>query len=52
MLKNEDAIELAAAAARKFFELRGYTPELFDSIVFGTTILKNAGFMVLLILLR
>lgn len=44
MLKNEDSIELAASAAKKFFGLRGYTPDLFDSIVFGTTIPQTRWF--------
>jgi acetyl-CoA acetyltransferase len=36
--QNEVAVELAAATAKKFFALRGYQPDLFDGIVFGTTI--------------
>jgi len=36
--QNEVAVELAAATAKKFFELRGYQPDHFDSIVLGTTI--------------
>lgn len=36
--QNEVAVELAAKTAIKFFELRGYSPEQFDSIVFGSTI--------------
>ena len=44
MLSNQDSIDLAASAAKKFFELRGYTPETFDSIVFGTTIPQKRWF--------
>lgn len=36
--QNEVAVELVAKAAKKFFELRGYTPQQFDSIIFGSTI--------------
>ena len=43
-LQNEDSIDLAAAAARKFFGLRGYSPDLFDGIVFGTTIPQKRWF--------
>ena len=36
--QNEDAVHLGAATARKFMDLRGYTPDIFDGIVFGSTI--------------
>jgi acetyl-CoA acetyltransferase len=36
--QNIHPIPLAAQTARKFFELRGYTPDLFDGCVFGMTI--------------
>ena len=36
--QNQVAVELAAQTAKKFFELRGYRPDQFDSIVFGSTI--------------
>ncbi len=36
--QNEDSVELGAAAARKFMELRGYTPDVFDGIVYASTI--------------
>lgn len=36
--QNEVAVELAAETAKKFFELRGYQPDQFDGIVFGSTI--------------
>lgn len=44
MLANQDSIDLAAAATKKFFDLRGYSPELFDGIVFGTTIPQKRWF--------
>ncbi len=37
-LQNQHPIELAAQTARKFFELRGYTPDIFDGCVLGMTI--------------
>lgn len=37
-LQNENATELAAVAARRFLELRGITPDVFDSVVYGATI--------------
>lgn len=37
-LQNQNSTELAAAAARRFFELRGITPDLFDGIIYGATI--------------
>src|SRR5512136_1939754 len=37
-LQNQHAVELAAAAAKRFFELRGITPDTFDGIVYGATI--------------
>ena len=36
--QNEHSVDLAAATARKFFELRGYKPDDFDGIVYGSTI--------------
>jgi len=36
--QNEDSVKLAAASAKKFMELRGYTPDIFDGIVYGSTI--------------
>lgn len=44
MLQNEDSVVLAAATAKKFFVLRGYSPDLFDGIVFGTTIPQKCWF--------
>jgi acetyl-CoA acetyltransferase len=37
-LQNQNSTELAAAAAKRFFDLRGITPEIFDGIVFGATV--------------
>jgi acetyl-CoA acetyltransferase len=36
--QNLHPIELAAQTARKFFDLRGYSPDLFDGCVLGMTI--------------
>ncbi len=37
-LATQNSTELAAAAAKRFLELRGLTPDLFDGIVYGATI--------------
>lgn len=37
-LQNENATELAAATAKRFLQLRGITPNVFDGIVYGATI--------------
>jgi len=37
-LQNQNATELAAAAARRFLELRGVPPDIFDGIVYGATV--------------
>lgn len=42
--QNQVAVELAAATAKKFFELRGITPDIFDGIVFGSTIPQKGWF--------
>jgi acetyl-CoA acetyltransferase len=42
--QNENAIELAATTVKKFFELRGYTPDIFDACVYGQTIPQYAWF--------
>jgi acetyl-CoA acetyltransferase family protein len=42
--QNQNAVDLAAATAKKFFELRGITPDIFDSIVFGATIPQKNWF--------
>jgi acetyl-CoA acetyltransferase len=36
--QNEDSVKLGAATAKKFIELRGFTPDIFDGIVYGSTI--------------
>jgi acetyl-CoA acetyltransferase family protein len=36
--QNENSGELAAATAKKFFELRKITPDIFDGLVYGATI--------------
>jgi acetyl-CoA acetyltransferase len=43
-LQNQHAIELAAATAKRFFELRGFTPDIFDGIVFGSTVPQKMEF--------
>jgi len=43
-LQNQHAVELAAATAKRFFELRGITPDIFDGIVFGATIPQRMWF--------
>ncbi len=37
-LQNQNATELAAAAAKRFFELRGLSPDIFDGLIYGATI--------------
>ena len=37
-LQNQNSTELAAAAAKRFLELRGITPDIFDGIVYGATV--------------
>jgi len=36
--QNENSGELAAATAKRFFELRKITPDIFDGLVYGATI--------------
>lgn len=36
--QNADSVELGAATAKKFMALRGYSPDIFDGIVYGSTI--------------
>ena len=43
-LQNQHAVELAAATAKRFFELRGITPGIFDGIVFGATVPQKMWF--------
>jgi len=43
-LQNQHAVELAAATAKRFFELRGFTPDVFDGIVFGATVPQKMWF--------
>lgn len=42
--QNQNAVELAAATAKRFFEFRGITPDIFDGIVFGATIPQKNWF--------
>jgi acetyl-CoA acetyltransferase len=42
--QNLNAIELAATTTKKFFELRGYTPDIFDGVIYGQTIPQPAWF--------
>ena len=43
-LQNQHAVELAAATAKRFLELRGITPDVFDGIVFGATVPQKMWF--------
>lgn len=36
--QNEDSVHLGAATAKRFMQLRGYTADIFDGIVYGSTI--------------
>lgn len=36
--QNEDSVKLVAAAAKKFMALRGYSPDIFDGLVYGSTV--------------
>jgi acetyl-CoA acetyltransferase len=42
--QTQHAVKLAADTAKKFFELRGITPDIFDSLVFGATIPQKMWF--------
>jgi acetyl-CoA acetyltransferase family protein len=37
-LQDQNSTELAAATAKRFFELRGITPDIFDCVVYGATV--------------
>ncbi len=39
-----NSIELGAATARKFLQIRGYTPDIFDGCVVGSTVSQPAWF--------
>jgi acetyl-CoA acetyltransferase len=43
-LQNQHAVEFAAATAKRFFELRGITPDIFDGVVFGSTVPQKMWF--------
>jgi len=43
-LQNQHSVELAAATAKRFFELRGITPDIFDGVVYGSTIPQKMWF--------
>jgi acetyl-CoA acetyltransferase len=43
-LQNQHAVQLAADTAKRFFELRGIKPDIFDSIVFGATVPQKMWF--------
>lgn len=43
-LQNENAVGCAAATARKFFELKGIHPMIFDGLVLGTTVPQKQWF--------
>jgi len=42
--QTQHAVQLAAGTAKKFFEVRGITPDIFDGIVFGATIPQKMWF--------
>jgi acetyl-CoA acetyltransferase len=42
--QTQHAVVLAADTAKRFFELRGITPDIFDSLVFGATIPQKMWF--------
>ena len=42
--QTQHAVQLAAGTAKKFFEVRGITPDIFDSLVFGATIPQKMWF--------
>jgi acetyl-CoA acyltransferase len=42
--QNINAIELAAATTKKFLEIRGYSPEVFDGCILGITIGQPSWF--------
>lgn len=42
--QNQNAVDLAAATAKRFFEIRGISPDIFDGIVFGATIPQKNWF--------
>jgi acetyl-CoA acetyltransferase len=43
-LQNQHSVELAADSAKRFFELRGITPDIFDGLVFGATVPQKMWF--------
>lgn len=43
-LQNENAIACGAASARKFFEVRGITPDICDGLVLGTSVPQKQWF--------
>ncbi|HJX03482.1 MAG TPA: thiolase family protein [Dehalococcoidia bacterium] len=42
--QNLNAIELAATTVKKWMELRGYTPDIFDGCIYGQTIPQPSWF--------
>jgi acetyl-CoA acetyltransferase len=42
--QHTNAIELGAATTRKFFKLRGYTPDIFEGCILGMTVGQYAWF--------
>ena len=43
-LQNENAVACGAATARRFFELRDISPDIFDGLVLGTTVPQKQWF--------
>ncbi len=43
-LQNESAVVCGAATARRFFELRGYSSDVLDGLVLGTTVPQKQWF--------
>ena len=42
--QNINSIELGAATAKKFLEIRGYAPDMFDGCILGMTIGQRSWF--------
>ncbi len=43
-LQHENAIKCGSASAKRFFELRGISPEIFDGIILGITVSQKDQF--------
>lgn len=43
-LQNQHSVELAAATAKRFLEARGFSPDIFDGVVYGGTVPQKMWF--------